>query len=306
MLDQEQLENFLHVVELGSLSRAAERAHITQPALSRQIRLLEEGVGCQLFERTGRGMLPTVQGRRLEARARPLLAQLASLQDEFKDAPIAGPLTFAVTPSVGMAWTAHLISLFRERHPLVELRVAVTLSGQMGEAVLRGKFDLGVLYSPAGNPHLETKELWREDVYFLCRKDHPFACKKAISLKRVLSSKLILPSSQLGIRSLLEERARGLGAIVDSEIEIDSVQLAMELVSQNQGHLLLTERALFDIQARNLVALPIRRPTLTRSAELVTSEGALRRPAVRALWEFVDEVVPLASDPGSGARSMRE
>src|SRR5690606_868108 len=180
MLDQEHLENFLHVVELGSLSRAAERAHITQPALSRQIKLLEDDIGCELFERTGRGMLPTVQGRRLEARARPLLAQLASLRDEFKDAPISGPLAFVVTPSVGMAWTARLISLFRMRYPAVDLRVAVALSGAIGEAIVRGRFDIGVLYSSTGSEHLVTKELWQEEVFFLCRQDHPFACKKSL------------------------------------------------------------------------------------------------------------------------------
>lgn len=287
MLDQEHLENFLHVVELGSLSRAAERAHITQPALSRQIKLLEGDVGCELFERTGRGMLPTVQGRRLEARVRPLLAQLSSLRSEFRNAPISGPLTFAVTPSVGMAWTARLIGDFRERYPEVDLRVAVALSGSMGEAILRGKFDIGVLYSPAGSSQLERVELWREELMFLCQKTHPLACRKSIGLKQALAERLILPSSQFGIRALLEQHASALGATVQTAFEIDSVQLAMELVRQGRGQVLLTERALSDVQARNLVAVRMRRPTLFRAAELVASEGALRRPAVRAFWEFV-------------------
>jgi len=289
VLNQEHLENFLLVVELGSLSRAARRAHLTQPALSRQMKLLEDEVGCQLFERTGRGMLPTLQGRRLEARARPLLAQLSGLRDEFRDAPLAGPLTFGVTPSVGMTWTAGLVSRFCKRYPQVELRVAVALSGASGEALESGKFDLGVLYSPAGGAQLVKTELWREEVRFLCQKQHPLASKKSISLKQALSASLILPSSQLGIRALLEEHARTLGMRVESAFRIDSVQLAMELVRQGHGQLLLTERALFDVQSKNLVAVAIRRPNLMRAAELAATEAALRRPVVRAFWEFVLE-----------------
>src|SRR5690606_28381211 len=125
------------------------------------------------------------------------------------------------------------------------------------------------------------------ELMFLCQKTHPLACRKSIGLKQALAERLILPSSQFGIRALLEQHAATLGATVQTAFEIDSVQLAMELVRQGRGQVLLTERALSDVQARNLVAVRMRRPTLFRAAELVASEGALRRPAVRAFWEFV-------------------
>lgn len=289
MLDPEQLRNFLHVLDVGTLSAASRRAHVTQPALSRQMKLLEEEVGVQLFDRTGRGMRPTLEGRRLELKARPLLAELDNLAREFNNAPISGPLTLAVSPSLGMTWTAQVVKAFRKEYPLIDLRVVVTLSGSMGEAIWRGKFDLGLLHSPAASGGLMTADLWDEEAYFLCLRSHPHAKASSITCQNVLKSPLILPSSQHGVRALLEKQASRLGQSVNLEMEIDSVQLGMELVSQGVGNMVLTGRATSDIGARKLVAVPIRRPRLVRSAQLAAVETSLSRATVRAFWEFLVE-----------------
>ncbi len=284
----DHLRNFLHVVELGSLSRAAKVAHITQPALSRQMKMLEEELGCELFDRTGRGMLPTLEARRLEIRVRPLLNQFDSLHREFSHAPISGPVTMAVSPSVGMAWTAQVVQAFRRQFPLVDLRLVVTLSGSMGEAIFKGKFDLGVLHSPAAaNRRLEIADLWSEEAYFVCQKTHEQAGAASVLFRNILKEPLILPSSQHGIRALLDEQARAVNQTVMVALEVDSVQLGLELVRQGAGNMVLTERALSDLAARQLIAVPIRRPTLIRTAQLVASEASLLRSPVRALWEHV-------------------
>lgn len=288
MLDPTHLRNFLHVLELGSLSRAAKVAHITQPALSRQMKCLEEDMGCELFDRTGRGMRANLEARRLEERVRPLLQQLDSLQRDFSQGPVSGRVTLAVSPSVGMAWTALVIEAFRSAYPLVELRLVVTLSGSMGEAIQRGQLDLGVLHSPGGaDKGLHVADLWQEDAYFVCRKSHELASAPQVRLRQVLREPLILPSSKHGIRALLEEQARELGEKVKLALEVDSVQLALELVRRGAGNIVLTERALSDLTARQLSAVPIRRPALQRTAQLVASETALLRTPVRALWEHL-------------------
>lgn len=287
MIDPVQLRSFLHVVDAGTLSLAARRAHLSQPALSRQIKLLEDELGCALFERTGRGMRVNSAGRRLEPRARALVAQLLGLQSDFQDSPIAGAVSLAVSPSVGMAWSAHVLRAFRARYPEVAVRVSVLLSGAMAGLLSRGAVDIGVLYSPIPKSPLRTAELWREPTLFVCRREHPWAMNKTLSCAEALSVPLILPSSQHGVRALLEQEARALGVELLLELEVDSMQLALELVRQRAGNVLLTERALPDIQARRLVAVPISKPRIVRTAQLATTEISLVRPAVRALWEFV-------------------
>ena len=286
MMDPEHLRNFLHVVDAGSLSGASKRAHITQPALSRQMALLEEEVGALLFERTGRGMLPTLDARRLEQRARPLLKQLDDLARDFSKAEIAGPLAIAVTPTIGMAWMARVVQSFQKKYPGAELRLAVVLSGAMGEAIVQGKYDLGLLYSPVDHPGLVKTQLWEEAAYLL-RKKRRGRAVRSITMDEVLSRSLILPSSQYGLRALLDREARVRGRELKPVLQVDSVQLSVALVRQGVGDFILTERAVSDVVARSVEALRITRPHLARVAELASTEASLRRPVARAFWEFV-------------------
>jgi DNA-binding transcriptional LysR family regulator len=157
----------------------------------------------------------------------------------------------------------------------------------MSEAVASGRYDLGVLYSPLPAIVLTTKALWREETYFICHRSDERAQAQSVGCRHVLQSPLILPSSPHGIRALLEEQAREHSTPLNTAVEVDSLQLAMELVRQGAGNMVLTERALPDLAARQLVAVPIRRPTLVRAAHLAASEAALQRPAVQAMWEFI-------------------
>jgi LysR family nitrogen assimilation transcriptional regulator len=289
MLDPAQLQTFLHVVDTGALSRAARRAHLSQPALSRQIRLLEDSLGAELFERTGRGMRLTAAGRRLEPRARALVAELLGLEGEFKEAPVIGLARLGISPSIGMAWTAGLVRAFTARYPGVQLRVSVLLSGAMGPLVSRGSTDLGILYTPLPRVPLRTAELWQEPSFFVCRRDHPHAACSSVTARQALSEPLLVPSSQFGVRAALEQQADNVGATLNVALEVDSMQLALELARQGAGSLILTERALPDGAARKLRAVRIHRPSILRTALLAGADAALVRPAVRALWDFVLE-----------------
>lgn len=287
MLDPEALRNFLYIVDLGSLSKACRVAHLTQPSLSRQLGRLEEEIGEVLFDRTGRGMRVTLSGKRLELKVRPLLAEFENLRNEFVDAPVSGPLSVAVSPSVGVAWTAELVGRFRKKFPLIQLRIAAALSGSASDAIALGAFDIGIVYSPVDTGRLVLTELWQEPVYLVCKPGDELCRRDSVSLSEVLRESLVLPSSHFGIRALLEELAKDCQGEVKLELEVDSIQLALEFVRKGAGKLLLTERALSDIGARRLVALPVRRPQMVRSAAVVASETALLRSAVRAFWDFV-------------------
>ena len=123
MLEPQWLQNFLHVMNLGSLSLASQKAHVTQPALSRQMRLLEEHLEVSLFERTGRGMHPTSDARRLQERALPLLRQWESIAEDFAGETVRGTVTLAVTPSIGWSWVATVVEAFSAAHPDAKIQV---------------------------------------------------------------------------------------------------------------------------------------------------------------------------------------
>src|SRR3546814_19561694 len=120
-MDLRQLRTFLHVAELGSLGRAAERLRVAQPALGRQIRLLEEELGVPLFTRHGRGMAPTPAGRILLDRASALLRLVADTRAEVsaeRDA-VKGTVSLGVPPNVGAVLAGGLVERL-DREVVVE------------------------------------------------------------------------------------------------------------------------------------------------------------------------------------------
>jgi LysR family nitrogen assimilation transcriptional regulator len=158
----------------------------------------------------------------------------------------------------------------------------------MGEALVQGKYDLGLLYSPVGHPGLTTVELWEEPAYLLQKKKRGRA-QKTITMDEVLRRRLIVPSSQFGLRAILEREATARGTRLCPVLEVDSIQLSMALVRQGVGDFIMTERAVRDVKSGSIAPLRIVRPTLSRVAEIASTEASLRRPVVRAFWEFVQE-----------------
>ena len=125
-MDVPHLRTILHVAELGSLSNAADRLRIAQPALSRQVRLLEEELGIRLFDRHGRGMVVTEAGKEVLHHAQRIMQELdeirAKVADE--DAPLRGHVAIGMPPTVSDILSVPLVSAFKVRHPEAKLRIA--------------------------------------------------------------------------------------------------------------------------------------------------------------------------------------
>jgi LysR family nitrogen assimilation transcriptional regulator len=217
-----------------------------------------------------------------------VLLELAGLGDELDSGPVRGRVSLGVSPSVGAVWTSGLVQILRRELPEVDLRVVSMLSGALGAAVARGSLDLGLLYSPTLGTGLVMSDLWEENSYLVVSRETDLCDQRSISLRRALSQPFILPSSRYGLRELLEEQARELEVELQIEVEVDSVQLAIALVKRNLGAIILTERALSDLDESQLSFIPIRGSDLRRSAQLVTVDSALRREAVRAVWSICE------------------
>ena len=132
-MELRQLRTFVHVAELGSFSAAAERLHIAQPALSRQIQILEQELGVNLFRRHGRGAVLTEQGQLFLPRATLVLRELERAREELRsdDTDLAGQVSFGMPPTVADVLSTPLIEHFSASHPQVKLRVASGYSGHV-------------------------------------------------------------------------------------------------------------------------------------------------------------------------------
>src|SRR5262245_36071786 len=149
-MELSQLRTLIHVAELGSLSKAADRLQIAQPALSRQIRLLEKELGMYLFERHGRGMVITDAGREVLEHAVRIMAEMDEIRQTASSghSSYKGMVMIGTTPTVSEIVSVPLVRRIKESHPLLGVRLLSAFSGHLLDWVQRGELDVAVTYNP--------------------------------------------------------------------------------------------------------------------------------------------------------------
>lgn len=160
MLDTDQLRSFLAIVDEGSFTRAAERVHKTQSAVSMHVRRLEEQLGCALFVKQGRGARLTAEGEQLVDYARRILREEAGAIAALSRKGLRGSVRFGVPDDYAEAFLSNILMRFNHKHPLVEIAVSCENSIELSGLVRAGALDLALVTE---FPGLDGFELIREE-----------------------------------------------------------------------------------------------------------------------------------------------
>lgn len=249
-MDARQLRTFLKIIELGSISRAADALGVAQPSLSQMLLRLEDEVGMKLFRRTARGVTTTESGRIFEEHARHILRTMdQALEDvrQLKD-EAAGKVSFAVPMSVSLVMGVTLVEAVLKRAPRVSLRLIEAFSGYIRTWLDEGSIDLGILYDVGPLRHLSVKRLAREELYLVGPPGRFGAldAASAVSLREIDDLPMILPSTQHGMRQFLDGEAHRLGLNLKIATEIDAMAHIARLVADGYGYSILSLPAVRD------------------------------------------------------------
>jgi len=242
-----QLEYFVRVAELGSFTRAALALDVAQPALSRQVRLLEVQLRQNLLLRNGRGVTLTQAGALLLEHGRGILHQMARVQDALADVRggVAGRVALGLPPTVARAWAVPLVHAFRKRLPQVQLSIAEGLSVSMQEALGHGRLDLAVLYNARPSAEWELAPLLREELVLVQARPPGLAEEPLLPLPlaELAQLPLIIPSRPNAIRMQVEMALAELALRPCVAWEIDGVRAILDLVADGLGSAVLTRHA---------------------------------------------------------------
>lgn len=280
-----QLKTFLHVAELGSVSKAAQRLRIAQPALSRQLGQLEEELKVALFTRHGRGMVLTHAGETLRDRAASILKQLEETRLELasESEVLRGRVAFGMPPSVAEALAGRLIETFLTQYPEVSLRFVTASSGYLLDWLHGGEIDLAVLHAGEETTNIEVSPLLAEELFLITAAGDPAAARPAIGFAEVAQRRLLLSGPHQGLRLLLEKEAQRQGLELDILLEADALPVVRRLVAQGTGATILPIEAVRqEVEAGRLIAIPLE-PKLSRGLVVARSLG---RPASDAVERF--------------------
>ncbi len=310
-----QLEYFVRVAELGSFSKAALVLNIAQPALSRQVRLLETDLRVTLLMRNGRGVVLTEAGQRLFDHSIGILQLVSRVREDIdanRDEP-SGRIVIGLPPSMGRVLTLPLVESFRRTLPRARLAVVEGLSTHLAEWIATGRVDLGLLHNPEAQSALEITPVLDEPLGLVSPATAKGFAKQqtTVTLAELIRYPLIVPERSHAIRKLLETQAALSGHKLDIALEISSIQAILELVRAGHGHAVLTATALaVSGQPEAYVLRPLTEPRLTSTLCLAVSAHKPATPllkhALRLLREMVAAVpqVAAAAKPRRAARGV--
>jgi DNA-binding transcriptional LysR family regulator len=267
-MDLTQLRTLIQVAELGSMNKAADRLRIAQPALSRQIRLLEEELNARLFVRHGRGMALTPAGEKVFSRAKSILAEVEEIRSDVEAdrGDVEGRVVIGLPPTVAEIITMPLSNAIHEQHPRLRLHITPGFGGFLLEWLQRGDIDLAVLYNTKPFSSFRVTPLIDERLYVVGSAARGFDLTKPVNFAQVAREPLVLPGPKHSLRMLVERVAHAAGIEANIRYEIESLAIIRDLVTSGYGITVLPFSGIYaDLRAGRMSAAPIVEPDITRN-----------------------------------------
>jgi LysR family transcriptional regulator, nitrogen assimilation regulatory protein len=295
-----ELRYFLSVAQTGNLGRAAQLLNVSQPAISLQLRKLEDGLGTQLCHRHGRGVTLTAAGACLRDRLHTVLQLLASPLDGSDAEPPLTTISLAVTSEAGAPLVAPLASMFRQRWPEIILDIREGSGGELEALLAQRHVDLALLPDRPSPPELEVIPLLNDVLGLVAPVHSPLAGDmRPLSVRELMAESLILPERQHWLRRRLDHAAARQGAQLRPMLQVDSPALSKMLVRAGLGCTVLPLTSVQnEITQGSLAFRPVGHPPLT-STHVIAFHRAASNTLVASLATMVCEAVTALAEGGS-------
>ncbi len=294
-MDIKQLRALLAIVKTGSVTRAADVLHIVQPAISRQVKLLEEELGVPLFDRERHGMVLTPAGRRFADRAQRALTELDIGKAEIspQSQKIAGSVVVGLFPSAADFFVSSLMSKVRQSYPHVNVRCYISYLAELEKSLESGDVNVGLLYREEGRtPSFPCEPLLEESLYLVGPADAALDMNTPVPLAYLNEVPLILPTRPHIIRVLVERACDAAGVTLNIAAETSSMALQKGLVLKGVGLSILSGFVIADeVARRTLTACPIDTVNMKRTLLLAKCNDKAPAAATSAVLQELRETV---------------
>ncbi len=236
-----RLKYFVKIVDIGSLTQAADVLHIAQPALSQQLATLEGEFRQQLLVRTKRGVTPTEAGMVLYRHAQIILRQFEQAQSDVKHSgqTLSGQVSVGLAPgTAASALSLPLLKAVRARHPGILLYLNENFGTTLSELIMNGRMDMAVLYGSKPVHGLSFLPLLKEDMYLVSPADVPMPDTQ-IDLVQLLDIELLLPRPYNVVRRLVDEAFMAIHRTPHVVAEIESATTLVAAIGDGLGATIL-------------------------------------------------------------------
>jgi len=293
-MDFDQLETFIEVARLSSFSRAAEKRFRTQPAISAQIRALEDEVGAKLLDRSGGRVSLTAAGKIFQKYAEDTVQSrrdIVTAIAEMERVP-RGEIVVGANEGTCLHILPEVFAEFKKSYPGVGVEVRRMETAKVLESVIDNSVDFGVVSLPVADKRLTVVPIHRDELVVICAPRHELAKAKSVTVAQVANYPLLVP--KLGrTREAIDQAFDDKGLTPTISMELDSSELLKRFVAADVGvGFIPRSNVLEDVRAKALVALILSDPQIRRDLALVfRRDKALSRAALA----FIDIAVRRSS-----------
>lgn len=282
------LKIFVTVADCNSITGAANKLYLAQPAVSLAIRELEQHYGVRLFERLSHRISITPDGRRMYAYASHILDTMGQLEKDMHNPDGLGLLRVGCSITIGTRLLPALVSRYRAENPGMQLEAQIFSSELIEQLLLQGRIDLGLIEGRCTSDELESHSFMRDRLAVVCAPNNGFADQKVITPLQLFSSPLLLRERGSGTRELLEAAAVVRGYTLCPLWESTSTQALIAGVAEGHGLSVLPYLLVKQLlDSGNLCELTVEGMTLERELLLLRHKNKFVTPGMKA---FADEV----------------
>ena len=304
-MDFDQLHTFLEIVRLNSFSKAAKTCFRTQPAISAQIRQMEQELGTRLFDRFGSRITLTIAGRTFAEYARQILdlrRQGFDAVRELEKNP-KGEMTIAANEATCIHVLPGVFARYRELFPNVQIQVVRSYGAQTIESVLDNTVDFGVTQLPLQEKKLSVVQIYSDEIRLLTAPAHRLAKRKTVNAEEIVKENLLLPKAGR-TRTRINEFLDAYEDKLQVSMELESSEMLKRFTEANLGvTFLAVTHAREELAAGRLKAIRLRPLPMIRTIGLIyRKDKALSRAALG----FIKLVSEFAAEKAGGGAAMRK
>ncbi len=288
-MDHKQLRAFLTIAETGNITRAAELLNLVQPAVSRQLHLLEDDLGAILFERKRHGMALTEAGKSLLGYARRAMLELDRGRAELSGSAteVTGLVTVGLVPSTSDILPSPLIAAIARDYPRIQVRLALGYAGTLRQWLESGEIDAAVLYGVENESRILSTPLLAEPLWIIGPPSARLNSRRPVRVDSLGGKSMILANGPHGIRMLIDQACATANVELQVGVETNSMNVQKSLVLGGHGFTILPPLSVArELESGQLTGAPLGEPQITRTM-------CLALPANRAVSRSVRLVVDL-------------
>ncbi|MCM3664021.1 LysR family transcriptional regulator [Mesobacillus subterraneus] len=290
-MDTRQLSYFVQVAKDQSFTVAARHLHLSQPALSKMIKKLEEDLGVQLFDRSEHKMTLTDAGERLFEEGQKLLSDMEAITESILDTKNlrTGNVSVGIPPVIGTCYFPPLIANFRHDYPGINLSIIENGAVTVYEMVEKGFVDLGLVILPELSDRIEYIPVTEDEVVLVVHNDHPLASKDKVLFEDLKDESFALLDETFLLHHHVIKACREAGFEPNIYFKSSQWDFLTELVCLNQGISILPRPILARFNSQNIKQIPIEHPELKWRIAIILKKNRYVSFAAKKFIEFVKE-----------------